>query len=150
MWCASGVKGQKKTLCPQRNRGNGNIRWVHLCSPRFQLTFLPKTSTLPLPAKSPHQPTFLFMKSPYQLRCYNLSSKLIPFSCLSRYGIWLWGSEPLKWTLRKKIRSCATQSKKVKKTENPNFFFCSSARRKLNQSREGYQNMRQSQRRSQN
>ena len=73
--------------------------------------------------KSPHQPTSLFMKSPLQHRCYNLSSKLIPFSCLSRYGIWLWGSEPLKWTLRKKIRSYATQSKKVKKTRNANCFF---------------------------
>jgi hypothetical protein len=37
--------------------------------------------------KSPHQPTSLFMKSPFQLRCYTLSSKLIPFSCLSRHRI---------------------------------------------------------------
>ena len=36
--------------------------------------------------KSPHQPTFLFQKSPFQLRCYAFSLKLIPFSCLSRYG----------------------------------------------------------------
>ena len=37
--------------------------------------------------KSPHQPTSLFMKSPFQLRSYSLSSKLILFSCLSRHGI---------------------------------------------------------------
>ncbi|DAA13283.1 TPA: hypothetical protein BOS_25393 [Bos taurus] len=57
---------------------------------------------------------------------------------------------PLKGTLRKKIRSYATQSKKVKKTRKPNCIFCSCARKKLNQSRKGYQNMRQSQRRRQN
>ena len=100
--------------------------------------------------KSPHQPTSLFMKSPFQLRCYNLSSKLIPFSCLSRLGITMRVRRPLKGTLRMKIRSSATQSKKVKETRKPNCFFCSSARKKLNQSRKGYQNMRQSQRRRQN
>ena len=57
---------------------------------------------------------------------------------------------PLKVTLRKKIRSYATLSKKVKKTRKPNCFFCCCARKKLNQSRKGYQNMRQSQRRRQN
>ncbi|KAB0353334.1 hypothetical protein FD755_023961 [Muntiacus reevesi] len=46
---------------------------------------------------------------------------------------------PLEGTLRKKIRSYATQSKKVKKTRKPNCFFLSL-----------YQNMRQSQRRRQN
>ena len=100
--------------------------------------------------KSPHQPTSLFRKSPFQLRCYNLSSKLIPFSCLSRHGITMRVRRPLKGTLRKKIRSYATQSKKVKKTRKPNCIFCSCARKKLNQSRKGYQNMRQSQRRRQN
>uniref|UniRef100_A0AC11CSQ9 Uncharacterized protein n=1 Tax=Ovis aries TaxID=9940 RepID=A0AC11CSQ9_SHEEP len=57
---------------------------------------------------------------------------------------------PLKGTLRKKIRSYATPSKKVKKTREPNCFLRSSAREKLNQSRKRYQNMRQSQRRGQN
>ena len=76
--------------------------------------------------KSPHQPTSLFMKSPFQLRSYSLSSKLILFSCLSRHGIWPWGSR------------------------KPNCFFCSCACKKLNQCWKGYQNMRQSQRRRQN
>ncbi|XP_040121337.1 LOW QUALITY PROTEIN: spermatid nuclear transition protein 3-like [Oryx dammah] len=57
---------------------------------------------------------------------------------------------PLQGTLRKKIRSYATQSKKVKKTRKPNCFFYSCARKKLNQSQKRYQNMRQSQRRRQN
>jgi hypothetical protein len=37
--------------------------------------------------KSPLQPTSLFMKFLFQLRCNTLSSKLIPFSCLLRHGI---------------------------------------------------------------
>ncbi|ELR54367.1 hypothetical protein M91_09061, partial [Bos mutus] len=57
---------------------------------------------------------------------------------------------PLKGTLRKKILSHATQSKKVKKTRKPNCFFCSCPRKKLNQSQKGHQNIRQSQRRRQN
>ena len=56
----------------------------------------------------------------------------------------------LKGTLRKKIRSYATQSKKVKKTRKPKCFFSCCAHKKLNESRKGYQNMRQSQRRRQN
>ncbi|KAJ1057868.1 hypothetical protein K5549_015789 [Capra hircus] len=42
---------------------------------------------------------------------------------------------PLKGTLRKKIRSYATPSKKVKKTREPNCFLRSCAREKRNQSR---------------
>ncbi|XP_027818587.2 spermatid nuclear transition protein 3-like [Ovis aries] len=57
---------------------------------------------------------------------------------------------PLKGTLRKKIRSYATPSKKVKKTREPNCFLRSRVREKLNQSRKRYRNMRQSQRRGQN
>ncbi|XP_052519783.1 spermatid nuclear transition protein 3-like [Budorcas taxicolor] len=57
---------------------------------------------------------------------------------------------PLKGTLRKKIRSYATPSKKVKKPREPNSFLHSCACEKLNQSRKGYQNMSQSQRRRQN
>ncbi|XP_055263295.1 spermatid nuclear transition protein 3-like [Moschus berezovskii] len=57
---------------------------------------------------------------------------------------------PLKGTLRKKIRSYATQSKKVKKTRKPNWIFGSCACKTLNQRRKRYQNMRQSPRRRQN
>ncbi|XP_017901035.1 PREDICTED: spermatid nuclear transition protein 3-like [Capra hircus] len=57
---------------------------------------------------------------------------------------------PLKGTLRKKIRSYATPSKKVKKTREPNCFLRSCAREKRNQSRKRYQNVSQSQRRRQN
>ena len=57
---------------------------------------------------------------------------------------------PLQGTLRKKIRSYATQSKKVKKTKKPNCFSYSCAPKKLNQSKKSYQNRRQSQRRRQN
>ncbi|ELR51708.1 hypothetical protein M91_20370 [Bos mutus] len=57
---------------------------------------------------------------------------------------------PLQGTMRKKIQSYATQSKKVKKTRKPNCFFCSCACKKLNQSRKRYQNRRQNQRRRQN
>uniref|UniRef100_A0A8C6DY52 Spermatid nuclear transition protein 3-like n=1 Tax=Moschus moschiferus TaxID=68415 RepID=A0A8C6DY52_MOSMO len=56
---------------------------------------------------------------------------------------------PLPGTVRKKIRSYATQSKKVKKTRIPNWFFCSCACKTLNQCRKMYQNMRQSTRRRQ-
>uniref|UniRef100_A0AC11BL96 Uncharacterized protein n=1 Tax=Ovis aries TaxID=9940 RepID=A0AC11BL96_SHEEP len=57
---------------------------------------------------------------------------------------------PLKGTLRKKIRSYATPSKKVKKTRKPNCFLHSCARKKLNQSRKRYKNTSQNQRRRQN
>ncbi|XP_055284398.1 spermatid nuclear transition protein 3-like [Moschus berezovskii] len=57
---------------------------------------------------------------------------------------------PLQATLRKKIRSYATQSKKVKKTGKPKRFFCSCARKTVNQRRKSYQNMRQGPRRRQN
>ncbi|XP_055419484.1 spermatid nuclear transition protein 3-like [Bubalus kerabau] len=56
---------------------------------------------------------------------------------------------PLQGTLRKKIRSYATQSKKVKKPRKPNCFFRSCAHKKLNQSHKRYQNMRRDQRRRQ-
>ena len=110
--------------------------------------------------KSPHQPLSLFMIYPFQLRCDTLSPKLIPFSCLSRHGIWPWGSEPLKWALRKKKSDHVALSrrrwkkKKQKKNQKnpgkPTYFFCSCARKKLNQSLKGCQSMRQSQRKRQN
>ncbi|KAG5193947.1 hypothetical protein JEQ12_020308 [Ovis aries] len=56
---------------------------------------------------------------------------------------------PLQGTLRKKIQSYDTQSKKVKKTRKPNCFF-SVPVHKLNQSKKRYRDMRQSQRRRQN
>ncbi|ELR51709.1 hypothetical protein M91_20371, partial [Bos mutus] len=57
---------------------------------------------------------------------------------------------PLQGTLKKKIRSYATQLKKVKKTRKPKCFFYSYACKKLNQSKKRYRNMRQSQRKRQN
>ncbi|XP_010831516.1 PREDICTED: spermatid nuclear transition protein 3-like, partial [Bison bison bison] len=57
---------------------------------------------------------------------------------------------PLQGTLKKKIRSYATQLKKVKKTRKPKCFSCSCACKKLNQSKKRYRNMRQSQTKRQN
>ena len=48
MRCASRMKGRMKTLFTQRYRGSVKVRWFHICSPRSPLTWLPKTSTLPL------------------------------------------------------------------------------------------------------
>ena len=56
--------------------------------PRFSIDFGAQDLYTALAwRKSPHQATSLFMKSPFQLSCYTLSSKLIPFSCLSRHEI---------------------------------------------------------------
>uniref|UniRef100_A0A8C6D9M3 Spermatid nuclear transition protein 3-like n=1 Tax=Moschus moschiferus TaxID=68415 RepID=A0A8C6D9M3_MOSMO len=49
---------------------------------------------------------------------------------------------PLQGTLRKKIRLYATQSKKVKKTRKLNWFFCSCARKTLNQCQKWRQNLK--------
>ena len=101
--------------------------------------------------KSLHQPTSLFMKSPFQFSWYTLSSKLIPFSCLSRHGIWPWGSEDLyKEPWERKSDYTPLSRRRWRKQENQTVFFCSCARKKLNQSQKGYQTMRQSQRRRQN
>ena len=104
--------------------------------------------------KSPHQPPSLFMKSPFTLRCYTLSSNLIPFSCLSRHGIWPWGSEDLKKNLEKENPIiCHSVEEDEENKKSKLFFFCyccSCALKKLNQSRKGCQNMRQNQRRRQN
>ncbi|XP_025132994.1 spermatid nuclear transition protein 3-like [Bubalus bubalis] len=70
--------------------------------------------------------------------------------CVKARNMMMSVRRPLQGTMRKKIRSYATQSKKVKKTRKPNCFFCSCARKKLNQSRKRYQNRRQNQRRRQN
>ena len=68
---ASRMKGKKKTLCQWRYRGSVKVRWLHLHSPCYSLTLLPKPSTLPLPGTkafiSPHP---FFMKSPFQFRFF--------------------------------------------------------------------------------
>ncbi|XP_043313682.1 spermatid nuclear transition protein 3-like [Cervus elaphus] len=57
---------------------------------------------------------------------------------------------PLQGTFRKKIRSYATQSTKLKKTRKANCFFSRCGRKKSNRSRKSYQTVRQSQGRRQN
>ncbi|XP_060992824.1 spermatid nuclear transition protein 3-like [Dama dama] len=57
---------------------------------------------------------------------------------------------PLQSIFRKKIRSYATQSKKLKKTRKTNCFFSRCGRKKSNRSRKRYQTVRQSQGRRQN
>ncbi|KAB0345431.1 hypothetical protein FD754_022357 [Muntiacus muntjak] len=57
---------------------------------------------------------------------------------------------PLQSIFRKKIRSHATQSKKLKKTRKANCFFSRCGRKKSNRSRKRYQKMRKSQGRRQN
>ena len=101
--------------------------------------------------KSPHWPTSLFheISLPTQMLYPFLKTNTLLLSFKAR-NMTMRVRRPLKGTLRKKIRSHATQSKKVKKTRKPNCFFCSCARKKLNQSQKGHQNIRQSQRRRQN
>ena len=101
--------------------------------------------------KSPHQPTSLFheISLPNQMLYAFLKTNTLLLSFKAR-NMTMWVRRPLKGTLRKKILSHATQSKKVKKTRKPNCFFCSCAYKKLNQNLKVYQNMRQSQRRRQN
>ena len=90
------MKGKKRTLCQRRYRGSVKVRWLHLHSPCYSLTLLPKSSTLPFPGTkaliSPHP---FFMKSPFQLSFYALSSKLVTFPCLYRHKRRPWGSEDL-------------------------------------------------------
>ena len=150
-WCASRVKGRKKTLCPQRYRGSVKVRWFHLCSPRSPLMLLPRPIHCPwLPQKpsSAHIP-FHEISLPTQKLFPFLKTNTLLLSFKAR-NMTMRVRRPLKGTLRKIIWSYATKSKKVKKTRKPNCFFCSYEVKKLNQSRKGYQNMRQSQRRRQN
>ena len=151
MWCASRLKGWNKTLCPQRNRGSVNVRLFHLCSPCSPLIFCPRPLHCPcLPQKplSAHIP-FHEISLPTQMLYPFLKTNTLRLSFKARY-MTMRVRGTLKGTLRKKILSYATQSKKVKKTGKQNCFFCSCACKKLNQSRKAYQNMRQSQRRRQN
>ncbi|XP_045020399.1 spermatid nuclear transition protein 3-like [Bubalus bubalis] len=48
------------------------------------------------------------------------------------------GQKTSKCNLETENRIICHQSKKVKETRKPNCFFCSSARKKLNQSQKGY------------
>ena len=106
--------------------------------------------TTPAWHKSPHQPTSLFMKSPFQFSFYALSSKLVTcLLSLQARKMTMRFRRPLQGTLKKSIRSYATQLKKVRKTRKPKCFLCSCACKKLNQSKKSYRNMRQSHRRKQ-
>jgi len=111
MQYSSRVKGWKKTLCPQRYKGTVKVSWFHLCSPHSPLTFLPKTSTLSLPATkaliSPH---------PFS---WNLpsNSDVIPFPqtnplllSFKAQNMTMRVRIPLKGSLKKKIWSYTTQS----------------------------------------
>jgi len=148
--CFKGERTKEDRLSPEIQR-QCEGKMIPSILPMFSIDFAAQDLYTALAChKSPHQPTSLFMKSPFQLRCYTFSSKLIPFSCLKAWNMTMRVRRPLKGTLRKIIWSYVTQSKKVKKTRKPKFFFCSCARKKLNQSRKGYQNTRQSKRRRQN
>ena len=147
---ASKMNGKKKTLCQRRYRGSVKVRWLQLSSPCSPLTLLSKTSTLPLPGTK-----VLINPQPFS---WDLPSNSVFISFLKTNTLVLSFQarnmtmrvrRPLQGTLRKKIQSYDTQSKKVKKIRKPNCFFCSYECKKLNQSRKRYQNMRQSQSRRQ-
>ena len=100
--------------------------------------------------KSPHWPTSLFHEISLPTPLFSfLKTNTLVVSFQAR-NMTMRVRRPLQGTLRKKIRSHATQSKKVKKTRTPNCFFRSCARKKLNQSRKRSQCMRRNQRRRQN
>ena len=100
--------------------------------------------------KSPHQPTSLFheISLPIQFLCSFLKTSNLPLP-LQAWKMTMRFRRPLQGTLKKSIRSYATQLKKVKKTKKPNCFSYSCAPKKLNQSKKSYRNMRQSHRRKQ-
>ena len=150
-WCASRVKGRKKTLCPQRYRGSVKVRWFHLCSPRSPLMLLPRPIHCPwLPQKpsSAHIP-FLEISLANQMWYIFLKTNTLLLSFKAQ-NMTMRVRKTLKGNLRMKLWSYDTQSKKVKKTIKPNCFFCSCAYKKLNQNLKVYQNMRLNQRRKQN
>ena len=86
--------------------------------------------------KIPHQPTSLFheISLPTQFLCSFLKVSNLPLP-LQAQKTTMRFRRPLQGTLKKKIRSYATQLKKVKKTRNPKCFPCSCACKKLNQSK---------------
>ena len=108
--------------------------------PTFSIDFVAQDLYTSLAChKSPHQPTSFFMKSHFQLRCYNLSSKLTPFSCLSRHGLWPWGSDDL-WKEPWEIKSdhMPLSLRRWRKQENQTvFFFCSCACKKRIKAKKG-------------
>ncbi|XP_045020359.1 spermatid nuclear transition protein 3-like [Bubalus bubalis] len=117
---ASRMKGRKKILCQWRYRGSV------------------KAQNMTMRFRRPLQGTLR-----KKIRSYATQSK-------KARNMTMRVRRPLQGTLRKKIRPYATQSKKVKTTRKPNCFLRSCARKKLNQSRKRYQNMRRDQRRRQN
>ena len=92
--------------------------------PMFSIDLLPKTSTLPLlGTKALMSPYPFFMKSPFQLSFYSLSSKLIPLSCLSRHEIWPWGWEDLyKQTWERKSDHMPLSRRRWRKQESQTVF----------------------------
>ena len=85
---------------------------------------------------------------PVQFLCSFLKTSNLPLSLQAR-KMTMRFRRPLQGTLKKNIRSYATQLKKVRKTRKPKCFLCSCACKKLNQSKKSYRNMRQSHRRKQ-
>ena len=92
--------------------------------PTFSIDFVAKVLYTSLAChKCPQQPTFLFMKSPFQLNWYPLSLKLMPFYCLSRHEIWPWGSEDLwKEPWERKSSHTALSRRRWRKQENQTVF----------------------------
>ena len=86
--------------------------------------------------KSPHQPTSVFheVTLPIQFLWSFLKTSNLPLPLQAR-KMTMRFRRPLQRTLKKKIRSYATQLKKVKKTRKPKCFPCSCACKKLNQSK---------------
>ena len=159
---ASRMKGRKENFCQWRYRGSVNVRWLQLSSPcrslgngngnHFSIDFTAQDLYTALAwHKSPHQSTSLFheISLPTQFLFSFLKTNMLLLS-FQEWNMTMRVRRPLQGTMRKKILSYATQSKKVKKTRKPNCLFCSCECKKLNQSRKRYQNRRQSQRRRQN
>ena len=99
---------------------------------------------------SKHYPQWWKTESISQFSFYALSSKLVTcLLSLQARKMTMRFRRPLQGTLKKSIRSYATQLKKVRKTRKPKWFLSSCACKKLNQSKKSYRNMRQSHRRKQ-
>ena len=83
MGCASRAKGRKKTMYTEI-QGQCEGKMIPSMLPMFSIGFADQDLYTALAChKSPHKPTSFFTTSPFQLRCYTISSKLILFSCLS-------------------------------------------------------------------
>ena len=78
-----GWKDERKPLSTELQR-KCEGKMIPSMPPMFSIDFAAQDLYAPLAChKSPHHPTSLFTKSPFQLRCYTVSSKLILFSYLS-------------------------------------------------------------------